>query len=109
MTEYWNPDKVAEVVSNYLKSKQGETEINFVVTFDEFGISSHPNHVATHKGIAKVFETREFVFDVLALQTVNIVRKYIGYVDIYNCSFDSLHYFKLTPIACYRAMQAHKS
>ena len=59
MQKYWETDKVAEVINNYLKQKQGEGEINFVVTFDEFGISSHPNHIAVHKGVSKAFEMEE--------------------------------------------------
>ena len=67
MQSHWDTQKVADTVSKYLRTKQGETEINFIVTFDEKGISSHPNHIAVHKGVARAFEEKQFVFDVLTL------------------------------------------
>ena len=88
MKSYWDPKIVAKHVSEYLKGKQGENEITFIVTFDEHGVSSHPNHIATHKGVAKVFEEGKFVFDILALFSVNILRKYLFYADICNCYHD---------------------
>ena len=55
----WGPDLVAEQIMKYLtaKSRQGkENEINTIVTFDEHGISYHPNHIAVHDGVCKVIE-----------------------------------------------------
>ena len=60
MQTYWETDKVEQVVSDYLRSKQGESEIQYIVTFDEYGISSHPNHLAVHRGVSKVFDKAEF-------------------------------------------------
>ena len=82
MQVYWDPEKIKNHIHNYLRSKQGESEINFIVTFDERGISGHPNHIAVHKAVAKAFEEGQFMFDVLCLKTVNKCRKYIGYADI---------------------------
>ena len=60
MQTYWETEKVQQVISDYLRSKQGESEIQYIVTFDEFGISSHPNHLAVYRGVNKVFEKAEF-------------------------------------------------
>ena len=56
MKSYWETSKVEEVLSDYLRTKQGENEIQYIVTFDEYGISSHPNHLAVHRGVSAVFE-----------------------------------------------------
>lgn len=58
MQTYWDPNKVKEHIHKYLKEHQGENEITFIVTFDEFGISSHPNHIAVFKGVSKAFEEK---------------------------------------------------
>jgi N-acetylglucosaminylphosphatidylinositol deacetylase len=80
-----------------------------IVTFDKFGISSHPNHIAVHKGVAKVFEDPTFPIDVMTLTTVNVVRKYLGYGDIYLNDFNELHYLSLTPYHSYKSMRCHHS
>lgn len=107
MQVYWDSKKVAKIITDYLRSKQGETEITFIVTFDEYGISGHPNHIAVHKGVRKVFEEAEFQFDVLCLQTVNRCRKYIGYFDIYTVMPDTLNYFCLLPHHSWKALSIH--
>lgn len=109
MKQYWSPEKVKNVISEYLKNKQGESEINFIVTFDEFGISYHPNHIAVHKGVSLIFEEGHFLFDVLCLKTVSTFRKYLGYVDIYTVMPDTLNYFCLTPLNAFSALSVHKS
>jgi N-acetylglucosaminylphosphatidylinositol deacetylase len=55
------------------------------MTFDKNGVSSHPNHIAVHHGVALVFGEAQFPFDVISLTTVGIVRKYIAFADIQNC------------------------
>lgn len=83
--------------------------MDFIVTFDERGISGHPNHIAVHRGVGKLFEEKKFTFDVLTLKTVNLCRKYIGYGDIYNCMPDSLHYFNFNPYQTYKVLKVHWS
>ena len=51
MQSFWSTDVVKERLHDYLRNKQGENEINFIVTFDERGISGHPNHIAVHRGV----------------------------------------------------------
>lgn len=109
LKSYWDPAIVAKHLRSYLTKKQGEQEITFIVTFDKDGVSKHPNHIAVHKGVAEVFEEGKFPFDVLTLNTVNTMRKYSGYVDIYNCTHEHMHYILLTPYTALRAMALHHS
>jgi LmbE family N-acetylglucosaminyl deacetylase len=55
MRTYWDVDKIAEVLRDHLRNRQGENEIHTIITFDKHGISNHPNHIAVHNGVAKVF------------------------------------------------------
>jgi len=80
-----------------------------VVTFDKDGISGHPNHIAVHKGVAKVFDDPKYPIDVMTLTTVGIIRKYMGYADINLNGYEELHYIALSPYHSYRSMMLHHS
>jgi N-acetylglucosaminylphosphatidylinositol deacetylase len=62
-----------------------------------------------HKGVALLFQKEEFPLDVLTLTTVNFVRKYLGYTDVFNCGYDEMHYFSLTPYHAMQSMALHHS
>ena len=52
----WAPLVVAENVERILSNKASEGEqIDIIVTFDEYGISSHPNHIDIHNGIKQLY------------------------------------------------------
>lgn len=80
-----------------------------IITFDQEGVSGHPNHIAVYKGVGLVFEEAKHPFDVMTLTTVNFLRKYLGYADIYNCGYENMHYISLTPYYSYLAMAQHQS
>lgn len=82
MKQDWDPSKIADHVHNYLTSKQGEQEINVIITFDDKGVSNHPNHIAVHYGVLKVFGEQRYPIDVLSLTTVGFINKYMAYIDI---------------------------
>ena len=53
----WGPNLVAEQINKYLTAKMregAEHKINMVITFDEYGVSYHPNHIAVNSGVSKV-------------------------------------------------------
>jgi N-acetylglucosaminylphosphatidylinositol deacetylase len=56
-----------------------------VITFDEFGVSGHPNHIDVYKAVKQIRtmhrpQDRETVF--LQLNTTNTCRKFLGFFDI---------------------------
>jgi|LakMenE01Jun11ns_1017448.scaffolds.fasta_scaffold9325297_1 N-acetylglucosaminylphosphatidylinositol deacetylase len=50
----WPAGLVAQQVSKYLNSSQ--EKIDIIVTFDDFGVSYHPNHIGVFEGCAEVFK-----------------------------------------------------
>ena len=57
MDKKWGVDLVAEQITRYLTAKMKlgkDSEIDIIVSFDEHGISSHPNHIAVNAGVCKV-------------------------------------------------------
>jgi N-acetylglucosaminylphosphatidylinositol deacetylase len=107
MDANWDTEVVAEEIKRYLRSKAGENEITLLITFDEWGISGHPNHSAVYRGCLKVQESSEYPVDVMTLSTVNICRKYIGYGDIQNIDHREFNYFSFNPLDTFKALACH--
>jgi N-acetylglucosaminylphosphatidylinositol deacetylase len=100
MTATWSADKISSLLSsafapnlsNTLTSKSPtppKATIDVLLTFDNNGISSHPNHISLFHG------ARQFIsllihnrpgwaspVDLYTLTTVNVVRKYTSFVDV---------------------------
>jgi N-acetylglucosaminylphosphatidylinositol deacetylase len=53
MDTTWDIDVVAQIVREHI-TKFGS---GFLFTFDDYGISGHANHIATHKGVARACRT----------------------------------------------------
>ena len=96
MDNDWSPDLVAEHVNKYLiaMAREGKDhEINTIITYDEYGVSYHPNHIAVHRGVCKMFENHQFELELYTLTTVNMFRKYTSYFDIAVCDQWEYHLF----------------
>lgn len=67
-----------------------------VVTFDDSGVSGHPNHVALSRAVDFLVgpQSKEFVMPrgvkVWKLESTNMFRKYIGPLDILFCIATSM-------------------
>jgi N-acetylglucosaminylphosphatidylinositol deacetylase len=109
MTTEWNPDMVADEIKRYLRSKAGESEITTIVTFDEWGVSEHPNHKAVHLGAMKVQESEDYPVDILTLTSVNRCRKYMAYGDIVQLDPFEWHFITFDFGYVLRAMACHAS
>ena len=106
MTTTWPTDQITKVLSKAFNSttsnssknknakKGGSSQtaptstINTLLTFDQHGVSSHPNHISLFRG------SRAWIADLKAgnpgwrspvelytLTSVNILRKYVGFLD----------------------------
>lgn len=75
---YWEAQHVAKAVELYLKK---HSSIRMVFTFDDYGVSGHPNHISVSRGIlaAKLSQP------VYALKSVSIFRKYFPLLDSLCC------------------------
>lgn len=59
-------------------------EIKGIITFDDYGVSGHPNHIAISKACSQVNCSK-----ILTLESTNIVRKYISLLDFFISTFYS--------------------
>lgn len=61
--------------------------IDLIITFDDFGISGHPNHRAVSDGVRKFSKVHEHNPAAYALQTKSVLRRYISLADLVPTSF----------------------
>lgn len=53
MSAKWLKGIVADNITRYLRSST--VRIDIMITFDEDGVSSHPNHIGVYEGCCEVF------------------------------------------------------
>ncbi|XP_026314320.1 N-acetylglucosaminyl-phosphatidylinositol de-N-acetylase [Hyposmocoma kahamanoa] len=72
------------VVSKLIQHQLESLDIDTLVTFDRGGVSSHPNHSAVFYAIAYMFVEKMMPkrCTVYTLDSVNILRKYISFLDL---------------------------
>lgn len=100
MTATWSKEKVSGLLSSafapHLSTHESKTTgskaptatIDVLITFDNTGISSHPNHISLYQGarhfISSLIKNRpgwECPVDLYTLSSINIVRKYSSAFD----------------------------
>jgi len=122
----WPVSVVAGLVCDFVT----DIRPTVIVTFDDYGVSGHPNHIATYKGCVQAVSAGAHTpppsssgsgsgssaagcpaVSVLSLDSTNLCRKFSG---IFDTLFSSVSGADLVtslwhPLASLRAMQAHRS
>ncbi|KAG6437497.1 hypothetical protein SASPL_102415 [Salvia splendens] len=77
----WNWDLLASIINDETRTHS----IDLIITFDNYGISGHCNHCDVHQGVRKLMHDALGGRHLEAWEIIspNIVRKYIGPVDIW--------------------------
>ncbi|RNF07057.1 N-acetylglucosaminyl-phosphatidylinositol-deacetylase [Trypanosoma conorhini] len=75
MQASWDAALIRQEVVSYLQKAKN---VRTVVTFDQWGVSSHPNHVAAYHGVRLVKESMPPGIVFLSLRTRNLLGKYSG-------------------------------
>lgn len=77
MNENWDTKRIAEILKSKINHKASERTV--LVTFDQDGVSGHPNHKALYYGVLhyiKLIGGRSHDTRVLILQSLNFLEKY---------------------------------
>ena len=109
LNEVWDVELVSNIVYEHILTRECST----VITFDEYGVSAHPNHIATFRGVVKALDKLTRERDITSssssaaaaataaavdkirpvvgykLTSVSIFRKYISLLDIIFTVFAS--------------------
>jgi LmbE family N-acetylglucosaminyl deacetylase len=100
MTNTWPEGVVADKVHRFLRSHPNKT-FETIVTFDDLGVSAHPNHIRVHQGVLRVLKLKHMhVRQVLALRTNVLVRKYMSYTDILCMNSFDLNFCVFNSFSC---------
>jgi N-acetylglucosaminylphosphatidylinositol deacetylase len=73
----WEPARIMEAIRAYVQ----EHHIDVIITFDDHGVSGHPNHRAVHQGLLRFLERGdqpECLRAALTLHSCRLWRKYLG-------------------------------
>ncbi|KAL6802659.1 LmbE-like protein [Trichoderma sp. SZMC 28013] len=107
MTTHWDETKIANLLTKAFAPQlahqraenvsQPTANIDALITFDGHGVSSHPNHISLYhgaRGFAKALTEGKPEWtspvDVYTLNTVNLLRKYSGGLDLFTTIASSL-------------------
>uniref|UniRef100_A0A8C8UQ58 N-acetylglucosaminyl-phosphatidylinositol de-N-acetylase n=2 Tax=Peromyscus maniculatus bairdii TaxID=230844 RepID=A0A8C8UQ58_PERMB len=76
----WDTEHVASTLLQHIKVN----DINLVVTFDAEGVTGHNNHIALYKAVRALHSEGKLPkgCSVLTLQSVNVLRKYLYFLDL---------------------------
>ncbi|EGG14453.1 phosphatidylinositol glycan [Cavenderia fasciculata] len=70
------------VISKYIQKYVDQWGITQILTFDHGGVSGHPNHISVSNGV-KLYLKNNTKVKGYELESVNIIRKYIGIGDVF--------------------------
>ena len=110
----WAPALIAEYVVKHCKQREaldGESgKIDIIVTFDQYGISYHPNHCAIFYGIEHMMKSNALLdIEVFTLTTVMLWRKYIALADVNFILTDEWQAYRLNVYEAYKTLAEHTS
>lgn len=108
-TYCWDVKDVADEVSTFVKTVQPDV----ILTFDQFGVSGHVNHIATSFGVKYAFRHNMLPEQctLYELSTVNLIRKYSSFMDCYISSLSNIYSIASLGdvVRINSAMKAHRS
>ncbi|RKP18446.1 LmbE-like protein [Rozella allomycis CSF55] len=107
----WSPTLVGEHVKNLIEIRK----IKSVISFDDYGVSGHLNHISVFHGLNQL-KRSNWDLKIYKLHSVPLWRKYLGVFDVpltfYSQKWKTVT-FTLSPYEVYRkgfyAMKMHSS
>eukprot|EP01080_Neovahlkampfia_damariscottae_P007185 gene7185-11497_t len=77
MKNHWKK----EIISSEIEKFQKEHDVDMIISFDDYGVSGHPNHINTYKGTFEFLKKNPEIIG-FKLTSCSIYRKYIGLFDV---------------------------
>lgn len=107
---FWDVDVAARLVLHHVKKFNAHT----VVTFDDYGVSGHRNHVSCYRAVKRLVEDRKLpnTTKAYSLNSVSILRKFVSILDLPFSVLTASKLYISSPRDVYRsqlAMRAHGS
>ena len=113
MDQKWAPDLIAEKISQYCRQKEAtegpDGKIDIIVTFDDWGVSNHPNHIAIFYGVEKLMQKKLVDVEVMTLSSVIWFRKFILIFDVNLIIMDEWQAFRYNVCEAYSTLAEHET
>lgn len=74
-----------QLIAHHVGTALARTSADTIITFDDGGVSRHPNHIAVGAGVEVAVAERGGRVAPLYLETTSILRKFIGPLDGLVC------------------------
>lgn len=104
MSVVWNEKVIAKHVKKHLETHG----IEALVSFDEYGVSGHTNHIQISKALRLIGADCPEV-KVFELESRGIIRKYLGMFDIFLTYSGDFTYLNFNLFETWRAMKTYRS
>ncbi|KAH9423702.1 phosphatidylinositol glycan anchor biosynthesis class L [Dermatophagoides pteronyssinus] len=83
----WQPYYIMKIIQKYCQ----QNSITKIITFDQYGISGHSNHIAIYEAVIKLFNcNNDLNLEIYFLKSISIIRKYLALFDIICTLISSL-------------------
>lgn len=106
----WKLHVVEEVIVKHLGAMEHRgKKVGTIVTFDDYGVSGHPNHISVSQGCRRLYDKGKYGFDMYTLESVNILRKFIAFFDIFITDPAQQSYTLSSPSPAMKIMALHDS
>ncbi|KAI8988707.1 putative deacetylase LmbE-like domain-containing protein [Pilobolus umbonatus] len=106
MHTVWDINTISDIIHDFVT----KNKIDTIITFDQQGVSGHVNHIAAYEG-AKLYKKTHQHISLYLLESVPLIRKYIGIMDLMVQSKNKIRLVS-SPLAylwTHKAMRQHKS
>ncbi|CAD2095370.1 N-acetylglucosaminylphosphatidylinositol deacetylase, putative [Plasmodium vinckei lentum] len=99
----WNEQYISKVLSKFCSKRN----IKKVLTFDDYGVSGHPNHISVYKGAQILAKSKSI--QLFSLCSTNLIQKYLGILSFPFIFHKSLLSVSFSPISLLRLMFLYRS
>ncbi|GAW81783.1 N-acetylglucosaminylphosphatidylinositol deacetylase [Plasmodium gonderi] len=100
---FWNEKCLVDVIADYCT----RNNIRKVLTFDEYGVSGHPNHISVHNSLRLL--SKEKGIKVLTLNSTHLIIKYLGLFSLPFLLQTKFLTFQFNPVLLLKLMSIYRS
>ena len=111
ITKFWDEKVVSQKISDFLKKNN---DIETILTFDEYGITKHPNHISCYNGLVYYLKNnREEIknkgINIFLLDSFNPILQYTCFIPFLAYYFREFGYCTYNFFTSYKIMKIYNS
>jgi N-acetylglucosaminylphosphatidylinositol deacetylase len=111
ITKFWDEKVVSQKISDFLKKNN---DIETILTFDEYGITKHPNHISCYNGLVYYLKNnREEIknkgINIFLLDSFNPILQYTCFIPFLAYYFREFGYCTYNFFTSYKVMKIYDS